>query len=213
MLTLLIETCTERAIVAIIKDEHCCYMAGLPYGLHNSRFLVPKVEEGLQCVGKKPQDLDLVAVGVGPGSYTGIRAGTIVAKSLSYSCKVPLVGVCTLEGFIPDCDGSFAAILDAKMAGSYILKGNRSKGVITYLSEPTVCPLEDLQEQLEEVDILVSPHCLTLQEKIEELYPGAKWSWQETAPDPIHMARRAEEKWAEGKYSLDGSLEILYLRD
>lgn len=213
MLTLLIETCTERAIVAIIEDGHCCYMAGLPYGLHNSRFLVPKIEEGFQCVGKKPQDLKLVAVGVGPGSYTGIRVGTIVAKSISYSCKVPLVGVCTLKGFIPDCDGSFAAILDAKMAGSYILKGNRSKDVITYLSQPKVCRLEDLKEQLDGVDTLVSPHCLALREKIEEITPDAKWSWQETAPDPIHMVQCAKGKWAEGKYSLDGSLEILYLRD
>lgn len=213
MLTLLIETCTERGIVAIIEDDHCCYMAGLPFGLHNSRYLVPKIDEGLQSLKKKPKELDLIVVGVGPGSYTGIRVGAVVAKSMSYTCQVPLVGVSTLEGFIPDTTCSFAAIIDAKMAGIYFLKGKKENDNITYTSQPTVCKLEELMDHLNDVTILVSPHSNSLRKKVEGACPMASWSWQETAPNPIHLFKRAKEKFEKGEYSTDGSLDLLYLRE
>lgn len=212
MLSLVIETCTERAIVAFVEDGHCLFMAGLPYGFHNSRFLVPKIDEGFECIKKQPQDLDFIVVGVGPGSYTGIRVGATVAKTMSYSCKVPLVGISTLECFLPDCDGSFAAILDAKMAGTHFLKGDCKGDLITYTSPPEICKLEELTEKLSDVATLVCPHGPALRKKIEEVCPDAKWSWLETGPDPIRMSQLGKEKLDRGEYTQDGSLELLYMR-
>jgi len=213
MLSLLLDSCTERSIVALVEEDHCLYMAGLPFGLHNSRYLLPKIEEGFEILGKRPQDLDFITVGVGPGSYTGIRVGATVAKSLSFACKVPLIGVGSLEGFIPDCDSSFIAMIDAKMGGVYFMKGKKEGNLISYTSKPEVCSIEELEKQLLSVDVLVGPSLETLKKKIQSQYPDFNCKWQETAPDPIHLTHRALKKLENKQYSLDGSLDILYLRE
>lgn len=213
MLSLLLDSCTERSIVSIVEDDHCLYMAGLPIGLHNSRYLLPKVEEGFETLGKKPQDLDFITVGIGPGSYTGIRVGVTVGKTMSYACKVPLIGVSSLEGFIPDCDGAFIAMIDAKMGGSYILTGKRVENHVVYLSEPEICSIDNLEKKIDGVDIIVGPYLEDLKKKIQTRYPKFNCQWQETAPDPIHLANRAQKKFENKEFSLDGSLDILYLRE
>jgi len=212
MLTLVIDSCTDRGIVSLVEDGHVVYMAGLPFGLHNSRYLVPKVDEGLESIHKSSNDLDLIAVANGPGSYTGIRASVVVAKSLSYANKTPLVGVSSLVGFIPDHEGTFASIIDAKMAGCFLLKGESKDGKVTYTSKPEIWQIEHVGEQLEGIEMLVTPHGAAFQEKLQSQYPDANWQWQETGPDPLHIAERANERFQGGHYSTDGTVEILYMR-
>jgi len=211
MLTLVLETCTEKSIVALVENNHCLYMTGLPLGLHHSRFLLPKVEEGFRATNKRPHDLDSITVGVGPGTYTGIRAGAAVAKAMSFAKCIPLIGICTLEGFIPSEDGRFTAIIDAKMAGIYFLKGRQEEGSINYLSEPKVSPLDHLD--FTDGEMLIAPSLKTLQEKLKPVLKNSECKWKETAPNPIHLANRARIKLEQGIYSLDGSLQLLYIRE
>ena len=63
-----------------------------------------------------------VAVGTGPGSYTGIRVGVAMAKALAFGWKVPLVGFCSLKAFSPNTSLPFAILVDAKSAGVYCLQ-------------------------------------------------------------------------------------------
>ena len=213
MLSLVIESCTERSIVALVEDNNCLYFAGMPFGLHNSRYLLPKIEEGFEYLAKHPQDLDCIATGIGPGSYTGMRVGATIAKSMSYSCKVPLVGITTLKGFIPSRDCNFSAIIDAKMGGSYILKGTRDKDRIHYHTDPEICPIDQFKQKLQDVEILMGPFLDPIRKKIEQHTIDDIWEWQESAPDPIHLANLAFEKYERKEYSLDGSLQLLYMRE
>lgn len=210
MITLVIETCTERAIVAVVEEGHCSFLGGLPFGFHNSRYLLPKIDECFECLGKKPEEIDLIAVGTGPGSYTGIRVGTTVAKALSYAAKIPLVGVSTLKTFLPARDGRFAALLDAKTAGAALIVGEKQGEKVNYLSEPKTCPIEGLGEELKGVEVIVGSVFSRIQPIIEQHYPGMSWDWRETASDPLHMTQLAIDRYKKGEYSNDGSLELHY---
>lgn len=210
--TLVIESCTERAIVAIVEDGQISFQSELPFGYNSSKLLIPNLYEALQEKKMRIHDFGLIAVGVGPGSYTGIRVGAVIAKTLAYTAKVPLVGVSTLEGFIPNKDGLFAAVVDAKIGGVYILTGNKEKGKVTYLSQPEVCGFDILQEKLKKIDIFVTPHSEVLKAKFNIYFPEQKWEWQERAPDPLQLALSAFQKYQLGMVSLDGHLEMLYLR-
>jgi tRNA threonylcarbamoyl adenosine modification protein YeaZ len=211
MLSLVIESCTERSLVALIEDDICLYFAGLPFGLHNSRYLLPKIEEGFNYIAKQAQDLDCITVGIGPGSYTGMRVGATIAKSLSYASKVPLIGICSLKGFLPERNGHFSAVIDAKMGGCYILKGVRENDCIQY-EKPEVCPLDQFKEKLQDIEILVGPSFDHLRKKIAQSMDDI-WEWQESAPDPLQLTRLACEKYQNKDFSLDGTLQLLYLRE
>lgn len=205
MRTLLIETSTERGVIAIAESGILKYFAGLPFGYQNSRFLVPKIDEALQLLQINVDQLDLIAVGIGPGSYTGTRVAVAVAKSLSFPHKIPLVGINTMEGFLPTKEGHFAVIFDAKLSGATVLRGEKKGQNITYLEKPEVLSLDKLKEKLENVKILISPNTLRLKEKLSSSY-----EWEETAPDPLRMVDLALKKHEKGEFSTDGSLEIEY---
>lgn len=63
----------------------------------HSRVLAGFCDELLQNVGKKPEDIDGVAISIGPGSYTGLRIGLSFAKGLCYSLSKPLISISTLQ--------------------------------------------------------------------------------------------------------------------
>ncbi|MFK3961865.1 tRNA (adenosine(37)-N6)-threonylcarbamoyltransferase complex dimerization subunit type 1 TsaB [Guptibacillus hwajinpoensis] len=59
--------------------------------------LMPAIEQLLEEVQLKPTDLDRIVVAEGPGSYTGLRIGISIAKTLAWTLNIPLVGVSSLE--------------------------------------------------------------------------------------------------------------------
>lgn len=213
MLTLIIESCTERSLVALVENGFPLFAAGMPLGLHNSKYILPKIEEGFYMISKNPKDLDLIVCGTGPGSYTGMRVGGTIAKSMSYSLKVPLAGVSSLQGFLPDKEGEFAAIFDAKLGGAYFMRGVKEGGKVHYLTEPKNCSLVELGGHLRGVKILVSPLVDPLKKKFECLEERADYVWQETAPDPAHLAFLGFERLRNNECFIDGTLPLLYMRE
>jgi tRNA threonylcarbamoyladenosine biosynthesis protein TsaB len=204
MIQLLIETSTERALVALVKEGELLFHADLPFGYQHSRHLLPTLDRGLREQRLTMRDMGAVVVGVGPGSYTGLRVGAMTAKALAFASEVPLVGICTLHTFIPSSAATFAVLIDAKIGGAYIaIEGG----------PPQVCPLEELGVRLEGIQRLVTPNAAALQVKLAQLYPGNSWQWEEAAPNPLQLARLAVGKLDRGEFSLDGDLDLLYLRE
>lgn len=64
------------------------------------------IAEVLQEVGRTTKDLAAVAVGIGPGSYTGLRIGLSAAKGLCFALDVPLIGLGTLEVLVREACAS-----------------------------------------------------------------------------------------------------------
>ncbi|WP_019632558.1 tRNA (adenosine(37)-N6)-threonylcarbamoyltransferase complex dimerization subunit type 1 TsaB [Actinomadura atramentaria] len=63
----------------------------------HTELLTPAVEGVLAEAGAAPADLSAIAVGVGPGPYTGLRVGLVTARSLGEALQIPVHGVCTLD--------------------------------------------------------------------------------------------------------------------
>ncbi len=209
MKALLIETCTERPVIALSIDDtiHTSY---LPEGHKSSSLLMPALQKLLKQYSVQPHELDLIAVGSGPGSYTGIRVGVAVAKVLSYTHKIPLVSISSLYGLIPDHDGPYAAFIDARIGGAYFILAERKGETINYLTDPDVADINTLKQLLIDVPTFVTPASEQLQKRFEGI--DADWKWIETAPNPTQLLHIAKQKHAAGDFSIDGSVDILYLR-
>jgi tRNA threonylcarbamoyladenosine biosynthesis protein TsaB len=80
--------------------------------------LLPLIEDVLAGSGTRWEELDRVAVGTGPGTFTGLRIGIATARALARAAEVPLVGVSTLESLAlsapADHNGIVLAVLDAR---------------------------------------------------------------------------------------------------
>lgn len=213
MLTLLIETSTERGVVAFARDDVLIYQVELPFGLQNSKHLIPAIHAGLESVGLRLKDFSLVAAGVGPGSYTGIRVGAAAAKAIAYGAAIPIVGVSSLVGFVPYEDGTFAGVIDAKQGGVYVVRGEKHCGTVVCTMPPIVSSLQDAELLCNEVRWIVSPNCepLRLRGMSDPSLNGA--AWVERYPDSSLMISWALERANQGSIPSSSNLELLYLKE
>ena len=96
-LILCIETGTDVCSVGIAKDGELLSLRESDEGRDHARKVGVFVDELLRETGIVPDELDAVAVGKGPGSYTGLRIGVSFAKGLCYGLQKPLVAVGSLD--------------------------------------------------------------------------------------------------------------------
>ncbi|MEM8727458.1 MAG: tRNA (adenosine(37)-N6)-threonylcarbamoyltransferase complex dimerization subunit type 1 TsaB [Chlamydiota bacterium] len=95
--------------------------------LKQSRTLLPAIRELL-----KRQTVDFIAIGTGPGSFTGTRIGVMTAKTLAFTWKLPLVPFCSLKIYTPNQEGPFILFSDAKSRGTFALEGVRSSQTASF---------------------------------------------------------------------------------
>ena len=92
-----IETSTDVCSVAVSNDAECIFNKEDYSGPHHNETLGAFVDESLSFIDSHGLKLDAVAVSSGPGSYTGLRIGTSMAKGICYGRDVKLIAIPTLE--------------------------------------------------------------------------------------------------------------------
>ncbi len=97
MIVLAVESSAIAASVALQKDDHLLAEMTLNRGNTHSENLLPMVETILERMDLTVDEIDLFAVSVGPGSFTGVRIGVATVKGLAFGKGKPCVGVSTLE--------------------------------------------------------------------------------------------------------------------
>ncbi len=118
MRILAVETSSRRGSVALLEDQRL--VASLEHEQPNSHAerLLPMVEQLLAEAGWPKSSLDRLGVGVGPGSFTGLRVGIALAEGLSVGLDRPLIGVGSLWamafGALAERPGTCCALLDAR---------------------------------------------------------------------------------------------------
>ncbi|MCE5267001.1 MAG: tRNA (adenosine(37)-N6)-threonylcarbamoyltransferase complex dimerization subunit type 1 TsaB [Planctomycetaceae bacterium] len=122
MNTLALETTDKIGSVAAVSGDKCLTELRLDPKLRSAQSLVPAMHALLQQVGWMPKDVQLVAVSVGPGSFTGLRVGVTAAKVFAYCVGAEVLGISTLETIaaaaveaeaIPCCS-EVSAVMDAQ---------------------------------------------------------------------------------------------------
>lgn len=96
-LLLLLETSANNCSVALSRDQEVLYSEMDTVGMSHSVRLGTFVDKALKVVEQQNLSIQAVAVSSGPGSYTGLRIGTSMAKGICYAMGIPLIAVPTLD--------------------------------------------------------------------------------------------------------------------
>lgn len=127
---LIIDTSGPDSFVALWKKGELI-VEHLP-PLKQSQTLLPAIQKLLEN-----ESIDFIAVGTGPGSFTGTRVGVMTAKTLAFAKGLPLLPFCSLMIYTPDEEGSFTIYADARSQKLYTLSGTRTQEGASY-NPPTI---------------------------------------------------------------------------
>ncbi len=108
MLILAFDTATDRATSALVSDGEV-----LGERASRAQTLLEDVDALLRQAGAHPRDLEALAVGIGPGSFTGTRIGLAAARGLVLALGIPAAGVSTLDALAAGAPGALP-VIDAR---------------------------------------------------------------------------------------------------
>ena len=97
MSILSIDTSSQVSSVAVLSADRVAAEISMQGALTHSETLMPHIETVLHMARVNKEELDGVAVSIGPGSFTGLRIGLATAKMMAYALHIPLIAVPTLE--------------------------------------------------------------------------------------------------------------------
>jgi tRNA threonylcarbamoyladenosine biosynthesis protein TsaB len=140
---LALDTSTEYCSVALLHDAEILNQEVLAEQRH-SELILPMVRRTLDEAGLTLRQLDGIAFGSGPGSFTGLRIACGVTQGLALGADLPVIGVCTLEALVQDAGekamiAGVIAALDARMGEIYHAAYKRTEDGWLPVSEPALC--------------------------------------------------------------------------
>lgn len=152
MKILAIDTATRLCSVALTEDERLIAEI-LLYGQKNhSEKLLRIIDELCRNAQLSPQLVELIAVSVGPGSFTGLRVGISTAQGLAFSLEKKLIGISSLEVLAAQVcmyQGLICPMLDARKKQIYTCLYNRSiDGTLEKIIDDTVISPDAWAEQI-----------------------------------------------------------------
>lgn len=126
---LFIDSATATLVVAIVIDGEITYLYNKHVDKDMSSNVMPVIAEAFKVSGIEPKDLNKIFAVNGPGSFTGIRVGLTVAKTMAWALKIPVVPISSLEAIASaGNDETNIALIDARRgyvyAGAYDEKLN-----------------------------------------------------------------------------------------
>ena len=118
---LALDTAGKTAAVAVMQQDILRYETASNTGLTHSETLLPMVDTALRACGLTAAQIDLYAVTIGPGSFTGLRIGLSAVKGLAFAANTPCAGVSTLAALAWGMagQGTVVGALDARRGQVY----------------------------------------------------------------------------------------------
>jgi tRNA threonylcarbamoyladenosine biosynthesis protein TsaB len=139
-----LDTSTEYCSAALWLDGDIRARRVLAGQTHSS-LLLPMVDDLLAEAGLSLRQLDGIAYGAGPGSFTGLRIACAVTQGLALGADLPVVGVSTLESIAQQTDAArVLTVLDARMAEVYWAAYERAESGWTCVLEPVLSAPEQV---------------------------------------------------------------------
>lgn len=117
---LAIDTSTSRTSVALVDGDRIVVEKHADGAMSHGEVLGTLVESALACAFANAEDIDAVAVGTGPGPFTGLRVGIAFARTFAWARGIPVVGIGSLDALAADVEqDDFTVVADARRKEVY----------------------------------------------------------------------------------------------
>ncbi|QZA58338.1 tRNA (adenosine(37)-N6)-threonylcarbamoyltransferase complex dimerization subunit type 1 TsaB [Candidatus Rhabdochlamydia porcellionis] len=151
MYTLILDTSSKIALIAVAKADTICACLSYIHENQLSTSLFPSIERLLASY----PNIDKIAVGIGPGSYTGTRVGVTIARTLSFGLKIVYQSFYSPLAYLPHHLGRFSFLLPHKSGRSLIIQGVQKENFLES-KDPEFIESQEIYKKTIDSDYIVS---------------------------------------------------------
>ena len=221
-LILCIETGTDVCSVGVARDGELLSLRESDQGRDHAKNLAVFVDELLQETSISPDELDAIAVGMGPGSYTGLRIGVSFAKGMCYGLNIPLLAVGSLDALaqvaIEDHEAGIISVEEWESARLCPMVDARRMEVYAQVFDAKCNPLSEVSAEVITEEsfsqwrndgklIIFGNGAAKCQEVL------ADTTYVSVVPSARGLAKLAHKRYEEGKFEDRAYFEPFYLKD
>ena len=219
MKILAFDTSAKTASVAVCEGGNILGVSNIENGLTQSELVLPMAEALLAQLKLSFADVELYAVTVGPGSFTGVRIGVSTVKGLAFGRNIPCAPVSTLEALAENAAGLTGLIvpcMDARRGQFYTATFAATGEGISRMTPDRAISAEELAEELRsyEGDIYITGDGYDVAHKLLTSL-GVKLAvtpYLLRSQNAVSIARVAERMHAQGLSVSERELSPTYLR-
>ncbi|MDO9529460.1 MAG: tRNA (adenosine(37)-N6)-threonylcarbamoyltransferase complex dimerization subunit type 1 TsaB [Syntrophales bacterium] len=179
MLTLAVDTSTQSGSVALLNSDSVLAECLINVGINHSETLLPAIERILSVAGTEIAEVDLFALTVGPGSFTGLRVGVSTVKGLALAADKPVVGVSSIDALALNVANSTITIcpmLDARKKEVYTaLYRSRRRGMPEKIVGEMIVDPETFLKGIDEEVIFLGDGAINYCGLIKEILPDKSY--------------------------------------
>ncbi|MBN2119908.1 MAG: tRNA (adenosine(37)-N6)-threonylcarbamoyltransferase complex dimerization subunit type 1 TsaB [Candidatus Omnitrophica bacterium] len=179
-----------------------------------SREIIPITDKLLNKAGLDINEINAFSVGLGPGSFTGLRIACSTVKGFHAALKKPIIGLSSFIAVAQEisCPGKKTVIItDAKKTLIYGAVYTKTKNRIKARVKPKLMPLEEFLKKFTDKDCIFCGESLKFKEGIEKIHPDAHITEGLSYPTAANLVPKSEEEYANKNFIDVGALEPLYL--
>jgi len=209
---LAVETSSTVAGAAVLADGKLVAECYQDHKLTHSEMIMPMVQQVLNMAQLTCADMDVFAVDVGPGSFTGVRIGVCCVNGMAAAVKKPVAAVDSLTAVaasLPYFDGTVAVIADARGVQIYGGLFDTSSGIPVYITGRMAGELEEFLDSLpaDEALLFAGDGAAVHKARIAERFPNARFA-------PAHLSKPRASSVAVAAQSAETAKEAMpvYLR-
>lgn len=202
---LAVDTSTRTAVIALGLSSDDVLEAKLDSSEVHSSKLLPGIQALLARAGAELRDIGYLGVVTGPGSFTGIRVGIAAMKGISWSLKIPLVGLNALEALVlshPKKEGLFCPLIDARRGRVYTALYQRHENVLQELRPPSENTIDGALAQVSGSTVIIGSggqlYAETIRSKCGEKVEIAEMEYNAPRAETLIYMTKAIQKSGNG---------------
>lgn len=207
MKSLIIDTSQKTSYIILTQNEEILFFKKF-LSSNLSQELYPSIISLLKESKTDLSKLKYIATSVGPGSFTGLRVSATVCKTINYTQKIPLICYYSLQAYLPQSNGKFLSVFDAKSEGIYLQEAKVDKDKALYKEKPKLLSLNDAKKLFDKYPTIISPDYKELLDK----FPEHKEKLLLATFDPLNVISITEKLYENKIFNNHQTLSLLYLR-
>lgn len=212
---LAIETSTKQFSLAVCQDRKILAQKNIKLNKVLSDSIIPAIKKILNQAKVSLTQLDGLAIGLGPGSFTSLRVGVSTMKGLAWALKLPVAGIPSLDALAMSVQGndlkSICVLMDARRNQVYASFYEKKGGQLKRKSEYFLTAMPNVLKKIQKETILIGDGIKVFKEQIERLNKGLLRPEKEWYPKARYVAQLAEVRFRKKDFDDPMALVPLYL--